>query len=43
MARAKELETLSKRAVENVVGVDYWDPLVAALADPWSRSNPDGM
>lgn len=35
--------TLSKRATENVEGNDYWEPLVAALANPWSRTDPDGM
>ena len=37
------LDTLSPRAAENVRGVDYWEPLVSAFADPWSTTNRNGM
>lgn len=33
---------LSRRADENVQGGDHWAPLINALSNPHSESNPDG-
>ena len=43
MSRLDGVETLSTRANENVHDIDHWAPLVNALANPWTRNNPDGL
>ncbi len=43
MSKENGLDSLSRRAQDNVKGVDYWETLVAAFSNPWSKSNPNGM
>lgn len=34
---------LSQRATENITEADHWKPIVDALSDGWSASNPHGV